>query len=164
MGTGKTTVGKRVAQSLNFEFVDTDAFIVEQEGRSIQEIFEDVGEAEFRKIETAVLEKITQVKNQIISTGGGIVTQEVNLPILKNGGHVIWLKASPEVIYERVRRNFDRPLLKTENPLKTIQDLLEARQDSYAQCADLTISTDDLSLEETIYGVTETARFWLNDQ
>jgi shikimate kinase len=159
MGTGKTTVGKRVAQSLNFQFVDTDALIVEKEGKSIQAIFEEVGEAGFRKIETRVLSECCHHGEQVISTGGGVVTQEVNHPILTHGGYVIWLKASPEVIYERVRRSQERPLLKTENPQSTIRNLLESRETFYEKCADLTILTDDLSLEETIYGVTETARF-----
>lgn len=162
MGTGKTTVGKRVAQSLDFEFVDTDALIVEREGKSIQKIFEDDGEPAFRAIETAVLEESTVGTGKVISTGGGVVTQEANLPILGKG-YVIWLSASPEVIYERVKRNYDRPLLKTPDPRQTIRNLLESRQSAYQKCADLTIATDDLSLEETVYGVTETARFWMKN-
>ncbi|MDF1811091.1 MAG: shikimate kinase [Verrucomicrobiales bacterium] len=160
MGTGKTTVGKRVAKSLKLSFVDTDALIVAQEGKSIQSIFEDNGEAAFRALETGALQQACSGEHTIISTGGGIVTQETNLPLLAEGGHVIWLKSSAEVIYERVRRNQERPLIKTENPLETIRQLLAAREELYAKCADLTITTDDLSLEETIYGVTETARFW----
>lgn len=160
MGTGKTTVGKRVAQSLKLEFVDTDALIIEQEEKSIQAIFEESGETEFRKIETAVLENCCAGSGQVISTGGGIVTQEANLPILERGGHVIWLKASPDVIFERIKRNHERPLLKTEDPEQTIRDLLDGRENFYEQCARMTILTDDLSLEETIYGVIETAMFW----
>lgn len=159
MGTGKTTVGRRVAQSLDFQFVDTDALIVEREGKSIQSIFEEVGEAAFRQIETSVLTECCQNCGQVISTGGGVVIKEVNHPILAKGGYVIWLKASPEVIYERVKRNQERPLLKTENPQLKIKNLLESREALYEKCADLTILTDDLSLEETTYGVTETARF-----
>jgi len=159
MGTGKTSVGRRVAQSLDFQFVDTDALIVESEGKSIQSIFEELGEAAFREIETRVLAECCLNNQQVISTGGGVVTREVNHPILAGGGYVIWLKASPEVIYERVKRSQERPLLKTDNPQMTIKNLLESREPLYEKCADLTIVTDDLSLEETIYGVTETARF-----
>ena len=159
MGTGKTTVGKRVAGSLDFEFVDTDHEIVKRMEKSIPEIFESEGESGFRRIETKVLREFCQGTNRVISTGGGIITQEENRKILRDAGYVIWLKASPEVIYERVQRNNERPLLETEDPEGTIRELLATREKLYNECKNLTILTDDLSLEETIYGVTETARF-----
>ena len=160
MGTGKSTVGKRVAQSLDSTFVDTDDEIVKREKMSIPALFEERGEDEFRRIETEVLAECCHGQKQVIATGGGVVTREENHALLKEGGYVIWLKASPEVIYERVRRNDQRPLLETDDPEKTIRELLLSREHWYEGCADLTIFTDDLSLEETIYGVTETARYW----
>lgn len=159
MGTGKTTVGKKVADSLKFAFVDTDEEITKRAGMSIPEIFSQHGEERFRELETSVLEDFCRGSHQVISTGGGVVTREVNCSILSEGGYVIWLKASPSVIYNRVRRSTERPLLKTPNPEKTIRDLLESREPAYEKCADLAIATDELSLEETIYGITETARF-----
>ena len=159
MGTGKSTVGKRVAQSLGFEFVDTDEEIVKKVGKSIAQIFDESGEVAFREIETSTLTKCCEKSRQVISTGGGAVTQKQNHSILKAGGYVIWLKASAETVYNRVRRNHDRPLLKTANPEKTIREMLSSREDSYAACADLEIETDDLTLEQTIYGVTETAQY-----
>lgn len=159
MGTGKSTVGKRVAESLQFAFVDTDEEIAGRAGMSIPEIFSRHGEERFREMETSVLEDCCRGSHQVISTGGGVVTREVNCSILSRGGYVIWLKANPSVIYNRVKRNTERPLLKTPDPEKTIRDLLESRESAYAGCADLAIATDELSLEETIYGITETARF-----
>ncbi len=161
MGTGKTTIGRRVARSLDFEFIDTDQRIVEITGQSIPEIFKTRGESGFRSIETEVLRQCCEGSHRVISTGGGIVTVEENQSILESGGYVIWLKASPEVICERVSRNTERPLLDTADPEKRIRELLQAREDKYARCKDLTIVTDDLSVDETVYGITETARFWL---
>lgn len=158
MGTGKTSVGMRVARSLGFRFVDTDKLIVKEVGKPIPEIFEESGEEHFRQLETGVLKRCAEGSGQVISTGGGIVTREENRQILQEAGYVIWLKASPEIIYERVRRNRNRPLLKTEDPLRTIREMLEAREELYAVCADLSISTDHLTMEETCFGVTESAR------
>jgi shikimate kinase len=161
MGTGKTSVGQRVAHSLGFRFVDTDKLIVKKAGKPIPKIFEDEGEDAFRRLETEVLRACADGEGQVISTGGGIVTREENRGILRDAGYVIWLRASPEVIYERVRRNRNRPLLQTADPMKTIHDLLDARKDLYEACADLAITTDQLTMEETCFGVTESARLAL---
>lgn len=158
MGTGKTTIGKRVAKSLGFRFVDTDALITRKAGKSIPKIFEEDGEDAFRRIETEVLGACAEKSGQVISTGGGIVTRPENLEILRRAGYVVWLKASPETIYERVRRNRNRPLLENDDPEGTIRDLLENRIPSYEEATDLSIATDELTLEETSYGVTESAR------
>lgn len=161
MGTGKTTVGKRVARSLGFRFVDTDALIVKKAGKPIPKIFEEDGETEFRKMETEVLKECAAKSGQVLSTGGGIVTIDENRPLLKEAGYVIWLKAEAEVIYERVRRNRERPLLHTANPEETIRKLLDSRVALYKECADFTIATDNLTMDETCFGVTECARLAL---
>ncbi len=164
MGTGKTSVGQRVARSLGFRFVDTDKLIVKQAGKPIPKIFEDEGEDAFRRLETEVLRSCADGEGQVISTGGGIVTREENRGILRDAGYVIWLRASPEVIYERVRRNRNRPLLQTADPMKTIHDLLEARNELYEACADLSIKTDHLTMDETCFGVAESARLALGPE
>jgi shikimate kinase len=161
MGTGKTTVGQHVARSLGFRFVDTDKLVVKQTGKPIPTIFEESGEDYFRGLETGVLRQCAEGSGQVISTGGGIVTRAENHPLLHEAGYVIWLKTSPEIIFERVRRNRNRPLLKTADPLQTIRDLLEVRKPLYEACADLSITTDHLTMEETCYGVTESARLVL---
>ena len=161
MGTGKTTVGKKVARSLGFQFVDTDEMIVKAAGKSIPEIFADEGEETFRDLETAVLRECTTADNQVISTGGGIILREENRGLLKNAGYVIWLQASAKAIVSRVSRNQDRPLLAEKNPASTVKKLLNERHGFYESIADLTIATDDLLIEETVYGVAESARLVL---
>lgn len=161
MGTGKTTIGKRVASSLGFRFVDTDQRIAKKAGKSIPKIFEEEGEEGFRAIETDVLRECAAKSDQVISTGGGIVTRPENLEILPEAGYVIWLKASPETIYERVRRNRNRPLLQVDDPMATIRDMLEQRSGLYEKAMDFSISTDGLSLDETCFGVTECTRLAL---
>ncbi len=164
MGTGKTTVGMRVARSLGLRFVDTDKLIAKQAGRSIPRIFAELGEERFREMETGVLRRCATDEGQVISTGGGIVTREENRAILREAGYVIWLRASPESIYERVRRNRNRPLLETEDPLGTIRELLATRGALYEACADLSIATDHLTMDETCFGVTESARLALGGE
>lgn len=158
MGTGKTTIGKRVAKSLGFRFVDTDDLITRKAGKSINRIFQEEGEERFRELETEVLAERAAKSDQVISTGGGIVTQSRNREILAQAGFVVWLKASPETIYERVRRNRSRPLLKTTDPQQTIANLLSERHPLYEACQDLSVTTDGLTLDETCFGVTESAR------
>lgn len=161
MGTGKTTVGQRVAKSLGYAFVDTDELIAQKAGMSIPEIFATHGEDYFRELETAALDHCCQTRGQVISTGGGIVVREPNRQLLKTGGYVIWLKASADVIYERIKRSKERPLVQTEDPLDTIKRMLKERNSFYKESKDLSIVTDDLTVEETIYGVTESARLAL---
>ncbi len=161
MGTGKTTVGKKVATSLGFHFVDTDELIAAAAGKSIPDIFADSGEEVFRDFETAVLSKCAENSEQVISTGGGVILREENRQILKSLGYVIWLQASSASIIDRVSRNQDRPLLATDNPSGTVEKLLSERHPLYEAVADLAIMTDDLMIEETVYGVAESARLAL---
>ena len=104
------------------------------------------------------LRTCAQHKNQVISTGGGIVLRENNRQLLHEIGFVIWLKASPEAILERVSRNQERPLLHTANPLQTIKDLLQERDEFYCSSSDFAIETDELSLDETTFGICDSAR------
>jgi len=161
MGTGKTTVGKKVARSLGFHFVDTDEMIVKAAGKSIPDIFTDEGEEAFRDIETGVLRECATADNQVISTGGGIILREQNRELLRNAGYVIWLQASAKAIISRVSRNQDRPLLAEKNPASTVKKLLNERHEFYESVSDLNIATDDLLIEETVYGVSESARLAL---
>lgn len=158
MGTGKTSIGKRVAQSLGFAFVDTDELIEQASGKSISDIFSDEGEDYFRDLESETLRGCGKRSNQVISTGGGIVLREANRQILSETGYVIWLKASADAILERVSRNHERPLLHTADPLQTIKDLLLERGKMYSASADFTIDTDELSIDETTFGICESAR------
>lgn len=161
MGTGKSSVGRKLAESLGFEFIDTDQVVVELAGKSIPQIFEDEGEERFREWESEALARCAGKGRQVIATGGGIVTQERNRALLREAGHVVWLKADPEVVLDRVSRNRNRPLLQTEDPLATIQELYASRIELYRRCADEEVNTSDLTLEETAHGLSESARLAL---
>jgi shikimate kinase len=158
MGTGKTSIGRQVAQSLGFEFVDTDEQIVEIAGKPITGIFSEDGEDHFRQLETEILRSTTSCGNKVISTGGGAVLREENRRLLSAAGYVIWLNASPKAILERVSRNRERPLLQTADPLGTIETLLSQRRQYYLETADFTIDTDELSPDEIAFGICESAR------
>jgi shikimate kinase len=148
MGSGKTTVGNLLKEELNnFTFIDTDTKIIEKENKSINEIFSTEGEEYFRNIETEILKNILNNDSQIISTGGGIIKSEENIKLLKENATVIYLKASAEKLYERVKNNKERPLLNTENMFEKIKQLLNERENNYNK-ADYTINTDNKSPKE----------------
>jgi len=132
-GTGKTVTGRRVANALGKEFVDTDNLIVELAGKSIPKIFEEDGEVVFREWETKALVKASENENQIISCGGGIITQERNFEILAKGV-VCLLSTTPELIYNRIYKDGNRPALTDKGPMAEIIHLLEVREPRY-QCA-----------------------------
>lgn len=102
MGCGKSTVGARLAEMLEFQFVDTDTLIEERAGKTIPEIFDECGEGGFRELESAALRSAAETTFQVISTGGGIVTVPENASLLKEAGFVVWLNASADAIAARV--------------------------------------------------------------
>ncbi len=160
MGCGKTTIGVRLAGLLGFDFVDMDQLIVNQVGQSIPEIFAERGEAGFRALESAVLDGLRAqgTQRQVISTGGGIVTQPENLPKLQALGAILYLTTSDDLLWQRVRRNKERPMLHTANPRQTFDDLLALRRPMYEAMADVTIDTRGLTPEEAAYGMAESVR------
>ncbi len=141
MGTGKTAVGRELSRLLDMKFIDVDAEIEKSEKRTINEIFERFGEVKFRDIETEMVKKVAQNKNAVISTGGGAILREENVKVLKKNGIIVCLTASPETIFERISDNSDRPLLRVENPLKRIKELLVFREPYYKK-ADIMIDTE----------------------
>ena len=144
MGTGKTTIGKALAQMLHMKLVDVDEEIESAQGMTISDIFKTYGEQHFRDIETAMIKKLSQDQNIIISTGGGAVLREENMAALKEKGTIFCLNASAETILERTGRSQDRPLLKVENPKKKISELLCHRRPFYEK-AGVMIETDGKS-------------------
>jgi shikimate kinase len=140
MGAGKSTVGKQLAPRLNYHFFDTDTLITQATGCSISQIFAESGEAEFRQIETQTLGQISAHTRLVVATGGGIVTQRINWSYLRHG-LVIWLDASPQTLWERIKADDSRPLLQDPNPLQKLEDLLQQRQALYAQ-ADLRVEIE----------------------
>jgi shikimate kinase len=144
MGTGKSSVGRLAAESLQFEFVDTDELIEAQCGVSIEEIFRNQGEKAFRQLEQQVVLALARREKTVIAAGGGLVIDPDNLASLKTHALVVCLWASPEIIRERVRQQTHRPLLKTEEPLAKIRELFAARDPLYRK-ADVLIQTNHRS-------------------
>ncbi|MDA8234986.1 MAG: shikimate kinase [Clostridia bacterium] len=147
MGTGKTSVAKRVAKELDFKYVDTDEEVERVVGMSVPEIFQNFGETRFRSEEAAAVKRLATEDNQVIATGGGVVLNPENLVALKANGLVISLTATPEVILERVSRRNNRPLLKVENPLGKIKELLTQRDSLYKE-AHVVIDTTNRTLPD----------------
>jgi shikimate kinase len=158
MGSGKSSIGRRVASGLGFQFVDTDALLVERDGREIAEIFAQDGEVRFRDLETSVLESLSGRERCVISTGGGVVLREENRALLRELGFVVWLTASEDVIFERVSRTNKRPLLRTANPRETVNQLFAARRPLYEAAAQFTLDTTTLAHGQAADAVIAEAR------
>ncbi len=149
MGTGKTEVSKLLAKTLGMKYISTDEVIEDRERRSINEIFKKNGEAYFRRSEKEVVKKVAQLNNFVIDAGGGVVLDKENIQDLKRNGKIVCLSASPEVILERTKRYYHRPLLNVEDPKAKIEELLKARAPFYTQ-ADFTIDTTNLTVEAVV--------------
>ncbi|MGB3615211.1 MAG: shikimate kinase [Elainellaceae cyanobacterium] len=141
MGTGKTTVGRHLAQLLRYRFFDTDHVAELATGQSVAQLFAESGEASFRELETNVLSRICAYQRSVIATGGGTVLSPKNWSYLHYGA-VVWLNAPIDVLYERVSRDSSRPLLQRPNPKQVLTDILAERQPLYDQ-ADLRIDTSE---------------------
>lgn len=146
MGTGKTSVGQKLAARLQMPMIDTDDIIVEDSGMDIPDIFARYGEAHFRDLESAAVRKAANLENHVISTGGGVVLRESNLEMLKRSGPVFCLTATSEEIWRRVGGETHRPLLQAPNPLGHIEQMLIERHPFYAR-ADYEIPTTGLSIK-----------------
>ncbi len=147
MGTGKTSVGRLVAEQLHYEYLDTDEVIQTSTGRSITDIFAKDGEPAFRALEQKVVGDLAGRKKTVISTGGGLPVNPANLASLKTHALVVCLWSSPEKIWERVRHQGHRPLLHDENPQVKIRELLAAREPFY-KMADVLLNTELRSVRE----------------
>jgi shikimate kinase len=151
-GTGKTTVGRLLAEQLDWAFVDADDEIEAAAGCSIAEIFTREGEAGFRDREARVVAELCSRKRHVISLGGGAVLRDENRAAIKRSGHVVWLTAAPEMILARVAGDANtstrRPNLTTGGGLTEIEALLAARQPLYAEVASATIDTQERSPHE----------------
>jgi len=144
MGSGKTSIGKRVAKQLGFQFIDTDQVIVDRAGLPISDIFARDGEPAFRDLETSAIISIGHLKRCVIATGGGAVLRDKNRTLLRGLGFVIELTADEDTIYDRVARNTKRPLLQTEDPRATLRELLQTRRPFYDQAAQFVLDTTHL--------------------
>lgn len=154
MGAGKTTVGKILANALQYDFIDTDEQIVIVEKMTIPNIFEKKGENYFRKAESKVLHAMIKKQGQVISTGGGIVTIQENIPMLRQG-IVIYLKATPKHIYKNVKKDTSRPLLQKPDVYSTICNMLEEREEFYKKASQYVISVDGKTPQEICIEILE---------
>jgi shikimate kinase len=147
MGTGKSSVGHLVAEQLHFSFLDTDELIESRLGKSISTIFAEEGEPAFRKYERDLVLELASRTKTVISTGGGLGANAANIASLKEHSLVVCLWASPERIWDRVRNQTHRPLLRETDPLAKIRQLLAAREPFYKQ-ADVLLNTEVRCLKE----------------
>ncbi len=153
MGAGKSSVARELSRLTHRRWVDTDRLVVQQAGAPITEIFADHGEKHFRQLETAALASLADSHRLVVATGGGIITQPENLPLLRALGCVVWLTAEEEVLFERVSRNDRRPLLQTTDPRGTLHTLLENRRPLYEACAHVAVDTSagsHIQIAETV--------------
>ena len=142
MGVGKSTIAKILAKELDAELVEMDETIETEAGITINEIFEKYGEQHFRDLESALVERIADKGGVVVSCGGGAVLRKENVAAMKKNGRVIFLSATPETIFERVRFSTNRPLLNGNMNVEYIAQLMERRREVYEQAADVVIFTD----------------------
>lgn len=149
MGSGKSTVGRRLARFLSLPFTDTDVRIEKQQGKSISDIFAQDGEEAFRRLETETLRDIGKEELcQVVSTGGGLPMREENRRIMKEAGLVVFLRVRPETVYGRLQGDTTRPLLQRSDPQAEIRRLLAERNPLYEAGADLIVDVDGRTPQE----------------
>ncbi len=149
MGTGKTSVGKELAKSKKWQFIDLDELIELKEKKSILDIFAKEGEPYFRRIEKKILKEVSAEKKFVVACGGGIVLNKENIKIMKETGVMICLTATAEVILNRTSGYIHRPLLNVADPKKQIELLLKLRSPFYTQ-ADKIIDTSKFGVKEIV--------------
>lgn len=157
MGTGKSLLGRKLATRLDFGFLDTDDMIEAQQGCSIARIFQQDGEAGFRRLEADLAKSLASMERKVIATGGGFPLNPHNIELLRPSSFIVCLHASPGEIYRRVRHESQRPLLQVADPLERIRTLLQARA-SYYEAADLSLDTDNSKLDSLCDQVIEAWR------
>lgn len=159
MGSGKTSVGVKLSYRLRMRVEDTDKLIEQREGKTIREIFAAEGEAYFRQCETELLAELAEKSRKVIySVGGGTPIREENRAYLKKLGTVVYLRISPEGVYERLKEDTTRPLLQCENPLDRIRELMASRKDAYEACADIIIDVEELDMESVLAEICKKTR------
>lgn len=151
MGSGKSTAAWELHRRSRMEIIDTDSKIVQEQGKTINEIFAEDGETAFRDLETDCLKRLAEKKNSyILSTGGGMPVREENRVLLKSLGTVFFLKADTDTILERVKYDTERPLLQDNDRRTKIETMLKDRTPLYEDAADYIIVTDGKTIEEVV--------------
>ncbi|MDP3740070.1 MAG: shikimate kinase [Hyphomonadaceae bacterium] len=158
MGVGKSTVGRKLADSLGAAFIDSDDEIEKAAGLSVQEIFDRLGEPEFRRGERRVIERLLNGPPIVLATGGGAFMDEGTRALMKEKATTVWLRADLDVIWKRVNRRDTRPLLKRANPKQALADLNTARAPVYAE-ADIVVDSGDGPAAEAVKAIREKLGF-----
>lgn len=148
MGAGKSTIARALQRELGFPLIEMDERIVKEQGMSINDIFAQYGEDHFRDIESQLIVDIGKEEPSIVSCGGGVVVRPQNTQNMKAIGRIVFLKATPETIYERVKNSTDRPILNGHMNVEYIAELMEKRRALYEAAADITIQTDGKTREQ----------------
>ena len=147
--TGKTAVGRRLAERLGYAFVDLDALVEAEAGMSISQLFTERGEAAFRELESRMVGRVAQQRRCVIATGGGTVLSPVNLRVLKQSGVVVTLTADLETLLSRLGTGAYQPILHGNDLRARVEQLLAERRDAYSQ-ADVTVDTTARTVDETV--------------
>jgi len=156
MGTGKTVVGKSLAERLGKEFIELDALIERKARKTIPEIFRQDGEIAFRELEIEAAKGIAGKKNVVIACGGGVALNKINIDRLGQECLIVYLMASPEVILKRTATDKnERPLLRADNRALTVKELLGFRRPFYERAADITIDTSTLDIGSVVVQITK---------
>jgi shikimate kinase len=155
-GVGKTTIGRAAARQLGRQFLDFDQEIERRSGMSVREIFRLKGEEHFRGLEFALTEELSRGGGMVLSPGGGWITQQKSVELLRSAGRIIYLRASPEAVARRLRRVETRPLLAGRDPAVALRELYEKRRSLY-ETADMVLDTERLARQQLIAKVVELA-------
>jgi cytidylate kinase len=155
MGSGKTTIGRLLAEKTGMEFIDLDELVERQANMTISEIFQNRNEAYFRQLESEVLRETMSARHAVIATGGGIVLSAENRERLRELGLVVWLDAPVEVLLERIGDDPNRPLLSRSQPLKRLTELFHQRRALYAETSDIHLDTSEHTPEEIVERILE---------
>jgi shikimate kinase len=162
MGAGKSSIGWRIAQKLGVPFHDTDQEVERAAGCSVADIFETWGEKAFRDAERRVIKRLLNSPVQVISTGDGAFVETESRELIKENAISLWLRADPEILYERVIRRDTRPLLFDGDARQILEEMIERRYPIYAK-ADLIVESNDDAHEATVERVMEALKDYIYD-
>lgn len=163
-GTGKSTLGRHLAEVLNMTFLDLDRLIVEEEGCSISAIVQERGWPYFRQLESNLLQRLSKEKGRVIATGGGIILDPENRSLLKKMGIVVWLKAPVDVIVDRIQRDNEgavqRPAFSDRNLKEETNLILRERAPLYESVSDLSLDTSGMTIGESVDEIIRIIHKW----
>jgi shikimate kinase len=143
MGAGKSTIARTLKHTYGMKLIEMDEQIEQEQGRSISDIFAAEGEEYFRGLETQLLESLQHKKNTVVSCGGGVPMRACNVEAMKKSGIIVYLSATAQTVYQRVRFSHNRPLLEGNMNVAYIQQLMDQRLPHYLAAADFTVTVDD---------------------